>query len=139
MVDRPNSWLSSVLKLKCPQCRIGRLFPTSSIGFSQPFEMPRSCPTCGLDYWPQPGYYYGAMFVSYIIFSFPFLGLVLLLHWVWGFSLGASMLMLCIVAAFGFVYIFRVSRSIWIHMNVKFDEVLSDRLLREQLKNRAGN
>ena len=94
--------------------------------------MPRECAVCGLDYWPEPGFYYGAMFMSYIVFSFPCLGLVFLLHWVFGMSLGASMLVLCVAAGLGFVYVFRVSRSVWLHMNVKYDEALSDRLLRER-------
>ena len=28
-------------------------------------EMPDQCPVCGLDYIQEPGYYYGAMYVSY--------------------------------------------------------------------------
>ena len=136
--SRPASVVGAVVKLKCPRCRIGRLFPTSSFGFAGAFDMPRRCPTCALDYWPEPGFYYGAMFVGYIIFSFPFLGFVFLLHWVFDWSLGASMLTLCLVAAVGFVYIFRVARSIWINVNVDYDEALSDRLLREARKAAAA-
>ena len=135
-VSRPETAFTAVTKLRCPRCRIGRLFPTSTFGFAGAFEMPRACPVCELDYWPEPGFYYGAMFMSYILFSFPFLGLVILLHWVFGMSLGGSMLLLCLVAGFGFVYIFRVSRSIWLQMNVKFDEELSDRLLRQARQSR---
>ena len=117
--------------LKCPRCRVGDLFPTATFSFSKPFDMPRTCPECGLDYFPEPGYYYGAMFMSYIAFSFPCLGFVFLLHWVFKLSLGASMFWLCVVAAVGFVYIFRAARSLWIHMNVKYDQDLSDRLARQ--------
>ena len=86
------------------------------------------CPACGLSYWPEPGFYYGAMFLSYILFAFPFLGLVIVLHWVVGWSLEASMLALCVVAAFTFVYVFRVARAAWLGMNAKYDPALSERV-----------
>ena len=85
-----------------------------------------ACPACGLNYWPEPGFYYGAMFLSYILFSFPFLGLVLVLHWVFDVSLGSSMLILCVLAGLTFVYIFRVARSAWLGMNAKYDPGLSE-------------
>lgn len=128
--DRPDTWLGSVARLRCPRCRVGALFPTGTFSFSKPLDMHRRCPRCGEDYWPEPGFYYGAMFLSYIVFSFPCLGFVALLHWGFGLSLGASMTWLIVLAGLGFVYVFRVSRSLWIHMNVKYDEAVSDRVLR---------
>lgn len=133
MTERATSWLASVVKLRCPRCRTGRLFYTSSLGFSRPFDMPRDCPACGQDFWPEPGFYYGAMFMSYIVFSFPCLGLVFFLHWVLDWSTGASMATLIAISAVGFIYVFRVSRSLWIHMNVRYDEVAADRVTAEQL------
>ncbi len=134
MPDRPSTQFGSIVKLRCPRCRIGRLFPTSTYGFSEPFEMPRYCSVCEQDFYPEPGFYYGAMFASYIVFSFPCLGFVILLHWVFEVSLGASMFWLCVVAGLGFIYVFRVSRSLWIHLNVRYDEALSDELLRQSAK-----
>ncbi len=86
--------------------------------------MHQGCSVCGQHYFPEPGFYYGAMFLSYIIFSFPCLGLVFLLHWVFDYSLGASMAALIAVSLIGFVYVFRVSRSVWIHLNVTYDPLI---------------
>ena len=58
------------------------------------------------------------------------LGFVALLRWGVGLSLGASMTWLIVVAGLGFVYVFRVSRSIWLAMNATYDQTLSDRLAR---------
>ena len=123
---RAPTWLSAVVRLRCPRCRTGALFPKGTFAFSEPFEMHTHCPRCGLDYWPEPGFYYGAMFLSYILFCFPFLGFVLLLRFGFGWSIGRSMLLLCLLAAFGFVYIFRVSRAVWLSANVKYDRALAD-------------
>lgn len=54
------------------------------------------------------------------------------LHWVIGLSTLASMAILCVVAALVFTYVFRVSRSLWIHMNVKYDQSIGDELARKQ-------
>lgn len=123
---RTKSWLSTVTDLRCNRCRVGELFPYNTYAFKRPFDMYTHCPKCGLDYWPEPGFYYGAMFLSYMLFCFPFLGLVLVLHWVVGWSLGSSMLFLCVLASLTFVYIFRVARASWLAMNTKYDPVLSE-------------
>ena len=109
------------MRLRCPRCRLGELFPTATFSFQQPFEMHKSCPRCGLNYWPEPGYYYGAMFLSYILFSFPCLFFVAGLHWGLGVGLKKSMLILCVVGAIGFIYVFRVSRSVWLSANTRYD------------------
>jgi len=132
MAKRAKSWLSSVIGLKCPHCRTGELFGTGSFSFSQPFEMHKRCEICNENFFPEPGFYYGAMFLSYIVFSFPCLFLVMFLHWIVGLSTVASMAILCVVAGFGFTYVFRVSRSLWIHMNVKYDQSIGDELSRKQ-------
>jgi len=72
------------------------------------------------------------MFLSYIVFSFPCLFSVMFFHWVLGLSTVASMAILCVVAGLGFVYVFRVSRSLWIHMNVTYDQSIGDELARNQ-------
>ena len=130
MAQRASSWFGAVVRLKCPRCRIGPLFATGTFALSRPFDMHRTCPACGLDYWPEPGFYYGAMFLSYIVFSFPCLFFVFALHWLLGVSLPASMFWLIAVAGLGFVYVFRVSRALWLAMNAKYDQPLSDRLAR---------
>jgi len=132
MKSRAKSWLSSVIRLKCPHCRTGELFETGSFSFRQPFEMRKRCEVCNENFFPEPGFYYGAMFLSYIVFSFPCLFFVMFLHWIVGLSTLASMALLCVVAGIGFTYVFRVSRSLWIHMNVKYDQSIGDELSRKQ-------
>ena len=45
---------------RCPNCGRGRLFR----GF---FRMLPACPECGLSYFPEQGYYIGAMILNYIV------------------------------------------------------------------------
>lgn len=51
---------------KCPRCGEGAVFkqPLLSIHFA---DMHDSCPQCQATFQPEPGFYFGAMFVSYAI------------------------------------------------------------------------
>jgi len=44
---------------RCPNCGRGRLFRGV-------FRMLPSCPECGLSYFPEQGYYVGAMIINYV-------------------------------------------------------------------------
>ena len=60
--------LYSVLNNKCPQCHEGDFFVKNSAftikGFS---DMHDKCDQCDLSFIQEPGYYFGAMYVSYAI------------------------------------------------------------------------
>lgn len=108
--------LSSVFGLHCPRCRRGDLFETGSFGFNKPFEQYEHCPECGQNYFPEPGFYYGAMFISYIGSGFFCLGFVMLLHWVFDWSTAGSFAALLAVGGLFFVWWFRFSRSVYFHL-----------------------
>ena len=110
----------SIFLLKCPTCHDGRLFETGTFSFKRPFDMPKHCSSCGQDFMPEPGFYYGAMFISYIFTGFFSIGFVALLHWVVGWSINASFVALLAVFAVFFVYIFRLARSIWLNINYHY-------------------
>lgn len=79
------------------------------------------CDHCNQNFMPEPGFYYGAMFISYIFMGWFCLGFIALFHWVLGWSTAASFALLLSFCAVIFVYVFRASRSAWIHFNVKYD------------------
>ena len=54
----------ALLDLRCPRCHEGKLFTTSAFSFRFS-QMPAQCPVCGQAYEPEPGFYWGAMYVSY--------------------------------------------------------------------------
>lgn len=118
--QRANSVLSSIFAMKCPCCREGKLFEQSA--FQKPFEMPKRCAVCNQNYMPEPGFYFGAMFISYIIWGW--FSVMLCLGLVFGFdwSVNGAFALLIFLSIICFVWIFRISRSIWIHINVKYRE-----------------
>jgi uncharacterized protein (DUF983 family) len=61
----PNKAMS-ILEGKCPRCQSGKMFKHNAV--SKKFtEMFADCPVCGLHYEIEPGFFWGAMYVSYAI------------------------------------------------------------------------
>ena len=126
-IFKKGSKAYSIFNFKCPKCHEGDLFETTTFSFQKSFEMPDKCPHCGTSYWPEPGFYYGAMFISYIFMGWFCIGFVALLHWGLGWSTAASFALLIGVVAVFFVYIFRLARAIWINIVYKYDPKLSSK------------
>ncbi|MCH2082645.1 MAG: DUF983 domain-containing protein [Saprospiraceae bacterium] len=118
---KESSKAYAIFNIKCPRCHKEDMFDTPTFSFQQPFEMRERCPHCNLDFFPQPGYYYGAMFISYIFTGFFCLGFIMFFHWVLDWSMGASFGLLISICAIFFVFVFRLARSIWININYSYD------------------
>lgn len=118
----PNP-INSVLKLKCPRCRQGDLFCNKKIyqykGF---FDMPKKCPKCGQDFQIETGFYYGAMYVSYALTIALIVAVFIALIVFNIFSIELFLLLDFIALLIALPYLFKVSRSIWIALMVKFDK-----------------
>lgn len=105
----------SIGLMKCPNCHKGNLFK-KPFSLNTAFDMPEKCEECGHDYFPEPGFYYGAMFVGYIITSISFVGLMLLLIFGMDMTVEKSFLLLILFAVFTYIFFFRFARSVWIHI-----------------------
>ncbi|MBN8681784.1 MAG: DUF983 domain-containing protein [Chitinophagales bacterium] len=111
----------SIFFVKCPRCQESRAFETGSWSFVKGTDMRKRCPVCDLDYEPEPGYYYGSMFISYIWTAFFSLIFVAIFHWILGLGVWTAMGALGIFIAINFIYIFRISRMMWLNIHVKYD------------------
>lgn len=85
--------------------------------------MPEECPRCKQDFIIEPGFWFGAMFVSYFLSAFAMLipigiGILVLGSVGWPFVLTTIFVMLLF-----YVYIFKLSRSIYFHLVVKMQEI----------------
>lgn len=110
------SKLQAVLGGLCPKCRKGKMFCKpfySPTGFDEMYEF---CPHCGLRYEIEPGYFTGAMYVSYAISGGFALVLGFMLFylandpegWVYAAVVAPFMIVIAPVN-------FRVSRVVWLH------------------------
>lgn len=118
-----RSLSSALLHGKCPRCREGDIFthPTSKI--SRFNVMNATCPHCGVMFQPEPGFYQGAMYVSYAFAIVFIVAISLLLYlagdpseWVY---IGAIIVVTVLLAPLNY----RFSRIVYLYMfgGIKFD------------------
>ncbi|TAE30055.1 MAG: DUF983 domain-containing protein [Cytophagales bacterium] len=117
----------AVLSGLCPRCRKGKIFQKpfySPTGFD---KMHEHCPHCGLRYEVEPGYFIGAMYVSYGFSGGAALVLAFLLFYVFGDPSGWIYVIVVVTAIILMAPInFRLSRVIWLHYvaGIKYEKGL---------------
>jgi hypothetical protein len=57
--------MSPLWQGKCPRCTEANVFKHSAFNLTRFMEMHQSCPKCDASFEPEPGFYFGAMFISY--------------------------------------------------------------------------
>ncbi len=125
-----GSKLYSVVRNKCPRCQEGDFFVTgNSYDLKNFSKMHSHCQVCGESFEPEPGYYFGGMYVSYAINV-----AIMVALWVGTdllFKGGIDiwlLVLLSIVAGISLTPItFRWSRLIWINIFVKYDPEIAAR------------
>lgn len=60
-----RTYFEALLQGKCPRCRRGDIFTYPLSRISRFHQMNHSCPHCGVQFEPEPGFYQGAMYVGY--------------------------------------------------------------------------
>ncbi|MEM7551044.1 MAG: DUF983 domain-containing protein [Bacteroidota bacterium] len=122
------SSFKAILSMKCPKCREGKLFAYPSYAGTKMMEMNESCPVCKTGFKVEPGFYYGAMYISYgfnvaLVIA---VGVALNIFledaevWIYILTVTVSILLL-------FPLIFRYSRTMYLHWfgGIKYDERFS--------------
>ena len=83
--------------------------------------MPTNCPVCGQDFKIEIGFYWGAMYLAYGISVATSLIQFLLYFLVFGLSLELSFGLLIAVQLLLSPYLYRLSKSLWIHLFVPYN------------------
>jgi uncharacterized protein (DUF983 family) len=118
----PTSSLLAFATQRCPRCHQGPVFKTSALNLAHFQEMHESCPVCHQHYEPEPGFYWGAMYISYA-FSVAIVVAVGIVTYVLGHDpdtwayvsavAGATVLLL--------PFSFRYSRTVMLHLFAGID------------------
>lgn len=118
------SW-SAIWNYKCPRCKKGDMYK-KPFKVSDPLAMHPRCENCDLDFEPEPGFYFGALIISYGISSWMLLlpALTLVLYFDW--SVMAAMLFTLSFAAVTYLKILRISRAIYLHLMMRYDKNLEN-------------
>jgi uncharacterized protein (DUF983 family) len=100
---------------KCPRCAKAKVFKHPAFNLWRFMEMHDYCPECNASFQPEPGFYFGAMFISYAITVAIMVAISLVL---WLFfdpptSIYIYTFLASVVLATPFSY--RYSRLIWLY------------------------
>jgi len=116
-----RSFLSSVLLQKCPRCRQGDMFKYPAYDLKKFNILHEKCSECGQKFDLEPGFYTGAMYVSYA-FQVALVVSVMVAFYV--LKPDASILIksiVLIVLAVGLLpVVLRVSKTLYIHFFVSY-------------------
>lgn len=126
---KKSAW-SAIIDHKCPRCREGDIFVYSLLEKPTQFiKTHKKCPHCDLVYEREPGFFFGAMYVSYALTMAIFLGATFVLY----FFFGDPSLAVYIATVVGGVIIltpvvFRYSRTLYLYGfgGVKYNEAYSE-------------
>lgn len=117
-----NTMLYACLALKCPRCRKGNMFvEPNPYQLKKLTHMHKKCNTCGLDFVREPSFYFGAMYVSYALTIAYGVACFILFNLIAGFSLAWYFILNAIVLLLLIPYTFRLARTLWITMMVKYE------------------
>ena len=112
----PNKFMA-MSKGLCPRCREGKMFKYPLSKISKFSEMNENCPVCGLKFEVEPGFWYGAMFVSYantiLLLVVLGVGMFYLLN---DPSTLSYILVITVVSLLFVPFNFRISRSVFLHL-----------------------
>lgn len=117
--DKKPGWLQSTIDYTCPRCRKGPLF-VQPMKFSDPLAMHDRCEHCDLRFAPEPGYYWGAMFLSYILSGWALLLITLGLVFYFDWTVEMAMLLVIAIGILSYFKLLRFSRSLYIHLLVSY-------------------
>jgi uncharacterized protein (DUF983 family) len=122
MITKGNK-LYSIFKGKCPVCHEGEFFEAHPYNLKKAGDIYEHCSECGQKYSKEPGFYYGAMYVSYgigvALFVTIWVGSLIL-----GFELGIMDLFIVVSVAL-FVaspYLYALSKITWANIFMHYNK-----------------
>jgi len=115
--------LYSVFNNKCPNCHNGNVFKFKNPFFLKKFDkMNDNCSHCGHKFEKEPGFFYGAMYVSYALM----VGWFLVTWAINSFLIKADAIAFLIFLAISIIsmmtYTFRIARLFWINFFTRYQE-----------------
>ncbi|GAB3909922.1 DUF983 domain-containing protein [Larkinella knui] len=113
--------LYSILFNKCPRCQKGDFFVTNNAYNLRQFDkMHPQCAVCGQNFEPEPGFYTGALYVSYALYVAWTISTFVLFYVLLNIDVLVYMWALLPSLVILTPYFFRVARRVWINIFVAY-------------------
>ena len=120
MVNK-GSKLYSVLFFKCPACHEGDFFLSHPYDLTKAGDIYKSCNACQTKFSKEPGFYYGAMYVSYAIAVGLSISIYLMFNILnYDISVELFLLVYSVFILLVSPLIYALSKIIWANIFIKF-------------------
>ena len=118
-----NSKGAAILAGKCPRCREGDMFEYPVTSYTKATKMHDNCPVCGLKFEVEPGFYFGAMYISYAFSVALFATIAVALSVLGDFPISIYAISIVIAVIILFPLMFRYSRILFLHLfgGIRYD------------------
>jgi hypothetical protein len=126
-----GSKLYSIFRMKCPRCHVGEMYEDPNpYNFGKLTRMHASCSHCGEDFKREPGFFFGAAYVSYALTVAVWIAVLVALitfdalGWI-SYSFFEDTLLFFASGVITLVlllpYLYRLSRSLWLNIFIKYE------------------
>jgi hypothetical protein len=105
----------ALLSGKCPSCREGAIFKYPFSHISHFADMHVNCPVCGAGFVPEPGFYFGAMYITYAFNVAILITFGLSLYYFAELPEAVYLILIALLAVAVTPASFRVSRVLWLY------------------------
>lgn len=110
--------IGRILRGTCPNCDKGKIFEKKGVLYKM--KMPKmytNCTVCNHKFEKEPGYFYGAMYVSYMLTVAQAVALYIIMAYIFNISSDFQIFLVIAAIMIGLSFFnMRVSRIIWIHL-----------------------
>jgi len=119
--------LRDIFFQKCPRCHEGNLFNNPNpYNPKQILDMPKECSKCKQAFFLEPGFYFGAMYVSYALSVAVGLIAFIISSVVFNLSLNYASIATSVILLLVLPYEIRLSRAIWLAIFYKEKKIFND-------------
>lgn len=123
-----GSKLYSIFRMKCPRCQEGEFFVSHPYDLKRAGDIHTNCSNCGLKYSKEPGFYYGAMYVSYALGVALFVTLWVSFNLFFpNVSAGIQVTIVASLALITAPYFYALSKIIWANLFIKFEPTIKSK------------
>lgn len=120
------SQFKNIIRAKCPKCNKGDIFHGSgNILLLKTPKMHDSCPNCQHVYEIEPGYFFGAMYVSYGMVVAEMIALYIVANMLIESTFGLLFTMIGAIVLLG-SFNYKYARVIWMYMFTRNDSTSTD-------------
>jgi hypothetical protein len=118
-----NSKGDAILQGKCPRCRQGSMFVYPFYKYFKSAKVNENCPVCHLRFEIEPGFFFGAMYISYAFSVALFATIGVALSVLGDYPVYYYIISIVVAEILLFPLMFRYSRILFLHLfgGVRYD------------------